>query len=94
MNSKELQKIFQSVVKNLRCPHCGDRYAFDKIHIVSIADRICFLSLECKNHMPIMASVAITGNILEEPGQQISADERIDLNKKLSSANSISELFK
>lgn len=94
MNSKELQKIFQTVAKNLRCPHCGKRYAFDKIHIVSSVNRVCILSLECQGHMPMMASVAVSGQQtgLEESG--ITSNEVIDGYEKLSRANSFEELFK
>jgi hypothetical protein len=94
MNSKELQKIFQTVARNLRCPHCGKRYAFDKIHIVSSTNRICVLSLECQGHMPMMASVAVSGQptALEESG--ITSDELIDGYKKLSHVDSFEELFK
>lgn len=94
MNSKELQKIFQTVAKNLRCPHCGKRYAFDKIHIVSSVNRVCILSLECQGHMPMMASVAVSSQptTLDESG--ITSDEMIDGYQKLLNINSIEELFK
>lgn len=93
MNSKELQKIFQTVAKNLRCPHCGKRYAFDKIHIISSSKGVCLLSLECGIHMPMMASVAVSGeySISEDT---ITSDEVIIGYKKLSQAKNIEELFK
>ena len=62
MNHKELYKLLQTVQKNIRCPQCGKEYGFSQIKIRSIMEQIVFLELSCSNHMPVLATVALTKN--------------------------------
>lgn len=96
MNSDEIQKILQTVVKRLRCPHCGKHYAFENIHIVSSTKSICFLQLKCENHLPVIASVAVNGPkiTIEKQQSEISVDDVLDSYEKISKVNSIHELLK
>ena len=94
MNYKELEKIFQTAAKNLHCPHCGGRYSFEKIHIVSLYKSSCSLKLECQNHLPIMATVTTSGNLADLPDAALTIDDLIDGNRLVSKINKISELFK
>lgn len=96
MNSNEIQKIFQTVAKRLRCPRCGKQYSFENIHVLSSTKSICFLQLECENHMPVMASVAVSGPKITTLKQEsaISTDDVLDAHEKLSQIKSVEELFK
>jgi hypothetical protein len=94
MNPSEIQKIFQTVVKSVRCPHCGKRYSYENVHIVSTADSICFLQLECSGHVPMLATVSISGSLPQEVSvTPISTDDVINSYKKINKTNSIKKLF-
>lgn len=95
MNSNEIQKIFQTIAKRLRCPHCGKHYAFENIHILNSTKSICFLQLECENHLPVMASIAINGPkiMIEKQQSAISVDDILDAHEKISQISTIEELF-
>lgn len=60
MNHQELFKLLKTVRKNIRCPQCGKQYNFSDIHVKSIIDFVVFLELNCDNHMPVLATVALT----------------------------------
>lgn len=60
MNHQELYNLLKTVKKNIRCPQCGKQYEFSQIKIRGIADFVVFLELTCKDHMPVLATVAIT----------------------------------
>ena len=95
MNPVEIQKIFQTVQKRFRCPHCGKQYAFGNIHIINSIGNVCFLQLECSDHASVMASVTVSNhmdkNIAEE---KISANEILDAYDKIEKISSVEELFK
>jgi len=95
MNSNEIQKIFQTVAKRLRCPRCGKQYSFENIHVLSSTENICFLQLECENHLPVMASVAISGQKISTQKQEsvVSVNDVLDAHEKISQIASIEELF-
>ena len=60
MNHQELYKLLQTVQKNVHCPQCGKAYTFAQIKIRGIVEGIIFLELNCKNHMPLLATVALS----------------------------------
>jgi len=60
MNHLELYNLLKTVRKNVRCPQCGKQYDFSQIKIRGIADFVVFLELSCSNHMPLIATVALT----------------------------------
>ena len=95
MNSNEIQKIFQTIQKKVRCPHCGRQYSFENIHILSSTGSICFLKLECGSHMPMLASVAVSGPRIENlvRSTEITTDNILDVYEKLSKAKNIKELL-
>lgn len=61
MNHQELYNLLKTVKKNIRCPQCGKQYDFSQIKIRGISDFVVFLELTCTDHMPVLATVAITG---------------------------------
>ncbi|MCX6811001.1 MAG: hypothetical protein NTY30_04725 [Candidatus Berkelbacteria bacterium] len=87
MNPKELQKIFQTVQKNIRCPHCGERYDFENIHLMSFSGSVYLLQMECSNHAPLLASVAMNGARIE----QITSASAISVNEVISAYQTISK---
>jgi len=96
MNSSEIQKIFQTVAKRIRCPHCGRQYSFENIHVLNSTESICFLQLECGNHMPTLASVAINGPKIsvEKQEKKVSTDDLLEAHRKLLQIKDIEELFR
>ncbi len=96
MDSAEIQKIFQSIQKKVRCPHCGKKYTFENIHIQNAAGSICFLRLECENHIPMLASVAVNGPKVEiqTKEENITTDDVINAYERISEAKSVKELLK
>lgn len=62
MNHQDLFKLLRTVHKNVRCPQCGRQYVFSDIKIRSIVDSVCFLELNCTDHMPLIATVFIDSN--------------------------------
>jgi len=96
MSSNEIQKIFQIVAKRLHCPRCGKPYSFENIHVISSTKNICFLQLECENHLPVIASVAVNESKTTSRKQEsaISVDDVLDAQEKITKIKSIEELFK
>jgi len=95
MNSNEIQKIFQTIRKKISCPQCGKRYDYKNIHIIKTVGNICFLQLECGNHFPTLATVAVSEAIdREQKNKQITADEILAAHNVLEKIKSIEELFK
>lgn len=82
MNHLELYNLLKTVQKNVRCPQCGKEYDFPSIKIRGIAEFIVFLELSCGNHMPLIATVALTKKIdkeeKERPSGKISSDDIIE----------------
>ncbi len=95
MNQKELEKIIQTVQKNIRCPHCGKRYAFENIHLKSVSGSVYFLQLECGSHIPLLASVAVNGLKIEKISSSgaISTNEVISAYQIISKAKTLKEIF-
>lgn len=95
MNPKELQKIFQTVQKNIRCPHCGKQYAFENIHLMSFSGSVYFLQLECESHMPMLASVAVDGKRIESTNYtgKITADDVIAAHEIITKAKSLTDII-
>jgi len=58
MNQEELKKVLQTIYRNIRCPACGKKYDFSNIHIKGFLNNLCFLQLECPNHLPLFATIA------------------------------------
>ncbi len=95
MNPKDIQKIFQTVQKNIRCPHCGKQYAFENIHLESFSGSVYFLQLECGNHAPLMASVAVNGMRVPQITTvgAISTNEVIGAYKIISKAKTLKDII-
>lgn len=74
MNHKDLFNLLKTVKKNIRCPQCGSEYNFDQIKIRGTAEFIVFLELSCKDHMPVLATVALTPSKLEEEASKVQVD--------------------
>ena len=85
MNHKELFNLLKTVKKNIRCPQCGKEYEFSQIRIRGIAEFIVFLELSCKDHMPVMATVAFSGKPALENSKNasINSDDVIETFKFL-----------
>jgi len=62
MNQTEISKLLRTVWKNVRCPQCGKQYSFSHIKIRGVLDKVCFLELNCSDHMPLIATVFLNGN--------------------------------
>jgi hypothetical protein len=58
MTQEELKKVLQTVNKNIRCPSCGKKYDFGHIHIKGFFNNLCFLELNCPDHLPLYATIA------------------------------------
>lgn len=76
--------MLTTVQKNVHCPQCGKSYAFSKIKIRGIIDSIVFLELHCKNHMPLLATVALVVNPIK---QIIGTKEKINSDDILETHN-------
>lgn len=61
MNHQEIYKLLKTVKKNIRCPQCGKQYDLSQIKIRGITESVIFLELSCRDHMPVLATVAMTG---------------------------------
>lgn len=62
MNKEELFNLLKTVRQNIRCPQCGKQYGFSDIRVRSVAEFVVFLELSCSDHMPILATVALSKN--------------------------------
>ena len=58
LTQEDLKKILYTVYKNIRCPSCGQQYDFGHIHIKGYVGNLCFLQLECSDHLPLYATIA------------------------------------
>jgi hypothetical protein len=84
MNHLELYNLLKTVRKNVRCPQCGKQYDFSQIKIRGIAEYIVFLELDCADHMPLMATVALTKKAENKNKTgKISSDDIIETYKFL-----------
>ena len=84
MNHQELYNLLKTVRKNIRCPQCGKQYDFAQIKIRGFADYIIFLELDCKDHMPVLATVAIPRkSVKKNEGKTIDVDDVIETYKFL-----------
>jgi len=94
MNHQELYKFIQTVQKNVRCPQCGKSYRLEDIEVRAIAESIIFLELHCTDHMPLLATVAMTPS-QKAVGEKISSNDVIEIYKYLKKfSGSFTELFK
>ncbi len=89
MNHQDLFKLMRTVHRNVRCPQCGRQYNFSDIKIRGIVDSVCFLELNCTDHMPLVATV-----VIEQKGQApkikyepIKSDDVIETHKFLKEFN-------
>ena len=71
MNHQELYNLLKTVKKNIRCPQCGKQYEFSQIKIRGIAETIVFLELSCIDHMPVLATVALTGKFKPDNNEKM-----------------------
>lgn len=88
MNHLELFNLLKTVKKNVRCPQCGKPYDFSQIKIRGIAEFVVFLELSCSNHMPLLATVALSKKMSknqEKPA--INSDDIIEAYKFLEKFN-------
>jgi len=80
MNHQELYKLLVTVQKNVRCPQCGLAYDFSSIQIRGIVDTIVFLELNCKNHMPLLATVTVSSHpIAKGRLEKVTSDDVIEI---------------
>lgn len=80
MNHQELYNLLKTVRKNIRCPQCGKEYGFSDIKIRGIAEFIVFLELHCQNHMPVLATVALSQkNMVGKSNNTINSDDVINI---------------
>lgn len=98
MNHNDLFDLLRTVHNNVRCPQCGRQYIFSDMKIRGIVDTICFLELNCTNHMPLIATVTINAKNGKEKNnrdEKIKADDVIDIHKFLKEFNgSFENVFK
>ena len=85
MNHQEIYKLLKTVKKNISCPQCGKQYNLSQIKIRGITDSLVFLELCCQTHMPVLATVALTGGSIaeEEKRESINDDDVIETFKFL-----------
>ncbi len=85
MNQTEISKLLRTVWKNVRCPQCGKQYLFSEIKIRGILDEVCFLELNCHDHMPLIATVFINqkNKITSREIDLINSNDVIDTHRFL-----------
>ncbi len=83
MNHRDLFKLLSTVHKNVRCPQCGRSYSFSDIKIRGVIDSICFLELYCKDHMPLIATVALSQTEKESHQEKIKVNDVIETHRFL-----------
>jgi hypothetical protein len=95
MEKEEIIRMFRAINRNVSCPKCGAKYSFDNIKIVNSEDNICFVSLRCSDHPPILASVAIYQGKFDGSRSKtaITSDDVIKSYIKLQKIKSIKELI-
>ncbi len=74
MNHQDLFKLLREVKNNVRCPQCGKPYSFSDIKIRGVVDTVCFLELNCKTHLPLVATVMV------KPVKEKVSQKKIDAN--------------
>ena len=99
MNQQELVKLLRTVQRNVACPQCGRRYLFSDIKIRGVVDSICFLELNCPEHMPLIATVFVKGEKrgpeFPEKQKMIESDDVIKVHKFLKGfKGQFEEIFK
>jgi len=98
MTQEELKKILHTIHKNIRCPSCGKKFEFGRIHIKGCFNNLCFLQLECRDHLPLYATISTPLNSkANENGklEVIDSDYIINAYECLSNFNGqISDLIK
>ena len=95
MEKEEIIEMFRAINRNVSCPKCGTKYSFDNIKIVNFEDNFCFVSLQCSDHPPIVASVAIYRSKLNDSAVKtaITSDDVIKTYERLQKIKSIRELI-
>jgi len=85
MNQTEISKLLHTVWKNVRCPQCGKQYSFSQIKIRGVLDEVCFLELNCSDHMPLIATVFINSKNQSNSRDniRINSNDVIDTHKLL-----------
>ncbi len=85
MNQTEILKLLRTVWKNVRCPQCGKQYFFSQIKIRGILDDVCFLELNCQDHLPLIATVFISSKNQQRYKDKalINSDDVIETHKFL-----------
>lgn len=73
MNHQDLYKLLATVQKNVRCPQCGKQYDFSLMQIKGIVDTIVFLELHCSDHLPLLATVTLGKNQLQNNTTDLAA---------------------
>ena len=83
MNHQDLFKLMRTVHRNVRCPQCGRQYDFSDIKIRGIVDSICFLELNCTEHMPLVATVVIenSSSSSNSDSEPIKSDDVIEAHR-------------
>lgn len=96
MNHQELYNLLKTVKKNIRCPQCGKQYDFSEIKIRGIAEFIVFLELNCSDHMPVLATVALSKKILDEKpdSETINGNDVIEIYRFLDNFKGFENIFK
>lgn len=98
MNHQELYKLIATVQKNVHCPQCGKTYTFSQIKIRGIVEGIIFLELNCKNHMPLLATVAMPANKKQSAvtkREKINSDDVLQTHKALETfSGTFEQMFK
>lgn len=89
MNHQDLFKLMRTVHRNVRCPQCGRQYDFSDIKIRGIVDSVCFLELNCTDHMPLVATVVIEqkSQTPKNEYEPIKSDDVIEAHKFLKRFN-------
>lgn len=72
MNQTEALNLLRTVWKNVRCPQCGKQYSFSEIKIRGVLEDVCFLELNCQNHLPLIATVFLNQKTKKENTNNIS----------------------
>lgn len=97
MNTTEIVRIFRAINNKVSCPRCGARYSFEQIKIIKIEEGVCFVSLNCGQHPPMIASVVMNKfgeEQIKDYKEQINSDDLIVSYEKLKEVKSITDLFR
>lgn len=83
MNHNDLFNLLRTVHRNVRCPQCGKQYSFSDINIRGIVDSVCFLELQCTDHMPLVATVMMEHKKEPKAERPIQSDDVIEAHRLL-----------